>query len=568
MDVSIKALPSLFLCRVIRALSATKSQLRLQRRMVKRSVATRGGRGLPERIASLAVILGLVTVFATAHPILDPDMWWHLAIGEAILQRLSVQFIDPLSFTNPKVWVNSQWLSEAILALLHRLTGVVGLEALALALKVAIFFLVFKAIDAPPLTRSWVTILFAFGASPLTGGARPQLISFLFLAWLALTVHQHRRASMTDLGRNRKWRFWGLPVFVSVPLLFALWGNIHSFYPIALALFLLAIIADWLNEMRGQRPVLGLTWRRQMALSLLLCTVAVMITPFGWHSPKQVIVNIVQSSQLPIEEWKPALATRHPSVLIWACLLSIWLFCLAWSPKQPDALELLWGAFSTLSALTGIRMIVLWCVIVTPFVGEHLGQWISRTSWVKATRRLAPPIWLPTATIILLAFLSGLIVAVKFAPSEFAELEQKEYPQRAIVWLKSQGMTGNCLTRYDWGGYVAWRSQGQIKVFVDGRADFYPLEVLRHFIAAYFGRKDWHKVLDRYGVTMVIAPPNAPISSLLSLHAGEWQCLYRDKIAIVFTRCALATSPPAPLRKLRKASAREGSTELPVLATR
>ena len=516
-------------------------------------------------MATLTVTFGLVIVFAMAHPVLDPDMWWHLAVGDAILQHRSVHFVDPLSFTNPKVWVNSQWLAEAVFAALYRRVGIWGLEVLALLLKVAAFLLVFKAMNAPPLTKVWVTVLFAFGALPVMGGVRPQLFSFLFLAWLTLTIH---RTSLRTSHPSPCSQHLSLFAF---PLLFALWSNTHSFYPIAFALILLAIIADYLNERKGTRDkgqgtelsgqtVLGSVWRRQMAFALILSAVAVMVTPFGWHSPKQVLVNIVQSSQLPIEEWKPAIAMRHPLVLIWAFLLLLWLFCLAWSPKRADALELLWGAFATLSALTGVRMIVLWCIVLAPFVGEHLGQWISQTAQETSKRhQFAVPVWLPSVTLTLIAFLAGLILAVRFNPSEFVKREQKEYPQKAIAWLKGSGLRGNCLTRYDWGGYLAWQLMGQVKVFVDGRADFYPPKVMKDFIAAYFGKANWRNVLDRYGVTMVIAPPDAPISNLLSMQASGWRCVYRDKVAVVFIRRALATSQPNQPTKLRRASGRTES---------
>jgi len=538
-------------------------------------------------MSTLTVAFGLVIVFATAHPVLDPDMWWHLAVGDAIFQHRSVHFVDPLSFTNPKVWVNSQWLSEAIFAALYRRVGVVGLEVLALVLKVATFLLVFKAMNAPPLTKVWVTLLFASGALPVMGGVRPQLLSFLFLAWLTLTIHRYRQKpkmwvqgaecemqshseAKTDFLFRSVFRTSHTALF-ALPLLFALWSNTHSFYPIAFVLILLAILADYLNERRGARDrgrrtgfggqtILGSVWRRQMALALILSAVVVIVTPFGWHSPKQVIVNIVQSSQLPIEEWKPAIAMRHPLVMIWAFLLLLWLFCLAWSPKRPDVLELLWGAFATLSALTGVRMIVLWSIVLAPFVGEHLGQWISQTAQETSKRRQpAVPVWLPSVTLTLIAFLAGLILAMRFNLSEFVKREQKEYPQKAVAWLKSAGLRGNCLTRYDWGGYLAWQLKGKVKVFVDGRADFYPPKVMNDFIAAYFGKANWRSVLDKYGVTMVIAPPDAPISNLLSMHASGWRCVYRDKVAVVFIRRALATFQQNQLTKLQTAN---GRTEL------
>ncbi|MGQ9462105.1 MAG: hypothetical protein ACUVRR_03435 [Candidatus Fervidibacter sp.] len=510
---------------------------------------------MTDRMAKLTVILGLVIAFAAAHPVLDPDMWWHLAVGESILQHRSVYFVDTLSFTNPKIWVNSQWMTEVIFATLHKIVGIEGLEAIALVLKVIAFLLVFEATKAPPLTRVWVTILFAFGAFPLIGGVRPQLFSFLFVAWLSLTIHQHRQLSETRNLEKPKWQFANLSMFVSIPLLFAIWANVHSFYPVAFALLSLAIVADYANERRKQPFVLGQSWRRQMALTLSLCLVTIMFTPFGWNSPKQVIVNIIQSSQLPIEEWKPAVEMKHPLVIVWAGLLLLWLICLAWSPKRPDALELLWGAFATFSALTGVRMIALWCLIVAPFVSEHIGQWTSQLSRpIGARSKAQPPSWLPVAVVSLCAFLTGIVLAPRFSPSEFIKREKKEYPRDAVAQLEKFVPAKNCLTRYDWGGYIAWKLKGRVKVFVDGRADFYPTKVMRDFMTAYFGKERWQEVLNKYGVTVVIAPTDAPIANLLSLKTGEWRCIYKGEVAVIFVRRVLAASLQSQPTKPQKAS--------------
>ena len=522
---------------------------------------------MSERTATLTVVLGLVIVFALSHPILDPDMWWHLAVGKAILQNRSVHFVDPFSFTNPQIWVNSQWLAEAFFALINGFVGIIGLEALALFLKVSAFLLVFKAMQAPPLTRTWVTILFAFGSVSVAGGVRPQLFSLLFLAWLALTVHQHRLRANSQ--KEPKWLFAGLPMFISMPLLFAFWANIHSFYPIAFALLTLALIADYANEWRRHQPVLGVGWRKQMALTISLCALAVMLTPFGWHSPKQVLVNIVQSSQLPIEEWKPVAAMRHPITVIWTGLLLLWLFCLAWSPKRPDALELLWGAFVTFNALTGVRMISLWCLLIAPFVGEHIGAWMSQFSRShKGLNRTEPPSWVPASIVALFAFLAGIIFALKFSPNEFVKRESKMYPQEAIVWMRRSGLTGNCFARYEWGGYVIWRSGDRVKVFVDGRADFYPMRVLRDFIAAYYGRANWQRVLNRYGVTIVLVPSDASLANLLLLRSSEWRLVHRDKTALIFIRRALAFSPQNRPTKHRTVASQTESGQPPVAAKR
>jgi len=503
---------------------------------------------LTERWATVLAALALVIVFATAHPVLDPDMWWHLAVGDAILRHQSVRFADPLSFTHTAVWVNAQWLSESLFAALCRLVGLTGLELLALVVKVTAFLFVFAAMEAPPLTRVWVTFLFAFGALPVMGGVRPQLFSFLLLALLAFWLHRQRSLRQEKVSPA---------TYLLVPSLFALWANLHSFYPLAFTLLFLTVIADWWNEGMGWQPVLGVRWRRQMGLLLALCALATTVTPFGWHSVKQVLVNIVQSSKLPIEEWQPALFLRHPMVMIWAGLLLLWLACLAWSPKRADAWEMLWGAFATVSALTGVRMLAVWCLLMAPFVGAHLGRWLA-----NLPSRQETPRWLPVATLALCALLAGFLIAAKFSPPEFRKRERTEYPLQATAWLFQRKLLGNCLTRYDWGGYVAWRLKGRVRVFVDGRADFYPLTIMRDFLTAYFGKAKWRDVLDRYKVTLVLVPPDAPLANLLALTEG-WRLLYRDRQAVIFQR-VMTVSPLHPPTKPRKEVAGKAEWWLPL----
>jgi hypothetical protein len=106
---------------------------------------------MDRRTAWVTVTAVLVALFAAAHPNLDPDMWWHLAVGDEIVRRRSVHFPDPFSFTHPAVWVNAQWLSELFFAALQRWVGVMGLEFLAVLLKAAAFWSSFQRWMPHPL---------------------------------------------------------------------------------------------------------------------------------------------------------------------------------------------------------------------------------------------------------------------------------------------------------------------------------------------------------------------------------------------------------------------------------
>src|SRR5258708_18535963 len=60
--------------------------------------------------------------------VVDPDVWWHIKVGQDILRTHHWPNTDPYSFTalgNP--WIAYEWLGEIVLALVYRAGGVVSL---------------------------------------------------------------------------------------------------------------------------------------------------------------------------------------------------------------------------------------------------------------------------------------------------------------------------------------------------------------------------------------------------------------------------------------------------------
>ena len=75
----------------------------------------------------LAASLIWVVASFLVHELCSLDVWWHLVIGEDILQRLQVPDINIYSAgALNKPYHDSHWLFQAALALSHRLTGLNG----------------------------------------------------------------------------------------------------------------------------------------------------------------------------------------------------------------------------------------------------------------------------------------------------------------------------------------------------------------------------------------------------------------------------------------------------------
>src|ERR1700733_5401981 len=79
-------------------------------------------------------LLGRVFYEARAF-FVDPDLWWHIRIGQNILATHHWPTTDPFSYTvggNP--WMAYEWLGDVLLGAVARFGGLMGLELLLLVL--------------------------------------------------------------------------------------------------------------------------------------------------------------------------------------------------------------------------------------------------------------------------------------------------------------------------------------------------------------------------------------------------------------------------------------------------
>jgi len=71
-------------------------------------------------------------------------------------------------------------------------------------------------------------------------------------------------------------------------------------------------------------------------------------------------------------------------------------------------------------------------------------------------------------------------------------------------------------------------------VFVDGRTDLYNDEIIAQWFQVVRAEPGWERVLDRWGVNVVLLDPGWPV--VAALERSGWKPVYRDEIGVVFTR--------------------------------
>jgi hypothetical protein len=227
-------------------------------------VSTGGG---GRAAALLAVLLGAVFGF---HRIVDPDVFQHVAVGRALLAHPGQVGRSSFHDLYPgRAYVEDKPLSSVVAAVADRVGGESGIaiyQLLLPALVAAAWFALLRAAGSDPWTALAGTSL-ALVAAAYRLEPRPDTWSH---ALLALTAVMVLRLPL----RHLRW---------SLPLLFALWTNLHGYWLTGIAVLVAAALAAVLETAPG--PVGA---GRGAALRLLglaaVCILACGIHPQGWRA--------------------------------------------------------------------------------------------------------------------------------------------------------------------------------------------------------------------------------------------------------------------------------------------
>jgi hypothetical protein len=111
-------------------------------------------------------------------------------------------------------------------------------------------------------------------------------------------------------------------------------------------------------------------------------------------------------------------------------------------------------------------------------------------------------------------------VALRAVPVGFPA---DQFPVAAYTHLAPEG---RLFAPDKFGGYLIYRSNGERKVYFDGRSDFYGAAFLREYGRMVQVRPGWWESWKSYGFTQALLPNDAPL--IPALEAAGWRTVYRD----------------------------------------
>jgi hypothetical protein len=490
---------------------------------------------LTARRVFLAVLfLGLFAM--AARNVSDPDLWWHLKTGQFIVEHKSVPHTDPFSYTRAgEPWVAHEWLTEVLLYELERTAGWGGLIVVFAAALAAAFYLLYLRCGAHTYVAGVATLCAAFSTMPVWG-VRPQVLSLLLTALWLLILERSERAP--------KLLWWTLPLTL-------LWVNLHAGFALGLALSGLFLAGEWLEGALGSSPQNARRHLRIASFILVLDLLIVPLNPNGlrlfWYPIETLRSSAMQNY---IAEWA---SPNFHHAEYWPFLLMVLgaIAILSWSPMQVRPRDLLLSLVSLYAGLCSIRLMPLFVLIAVPLISKQLGTCFRKKSetWPGSSVQPKPsPVagrsLLNGVIIVAMAVFAGVHIAQVIQRQPQAEMQH--FPAGAVTFLQSHPPTGPIFNHYDWGGYMIWKLYPSTRVFIDGRADLYGEQMLRHFADTYQFKGAWRQALQSWDIDEVLVPADSALATGLR-SAPDWTVLYEDAQAVVLRSAPSAIgAAPAP----------------------
>ncbi len=443
----------------------------------------------------------------------DPDIGWHLRTGQWILDHHAVPRVDPFSrVTGGSAWQAYSWLFELILLKMYtwmNLKGIVILTAIMMALITAAVYHMASRLQADFTQRTLLTIAVMFCLSRLST-PRPWLFTILFFV-LEMDILMIARRT----GRRRELLF--------LPILFALWANVHIQFVDGLLVLGIAaaepLLARWWKSGVQSPPA------RSLWLALAACVAAVCLNPYGpgiykvaWQLGSQpgVLDTVAEMMSLPFR-------TAADFVLLFLALAAAGVL---FRYRGLPPFETILLAMAAVLSFRSRRDLWVMAIVAAAILAaglparEEKADQSNPRAWALALSAL-------TAMAAFLASLAFMHLDNGRLRSQLAE----KMPVQAVQVMKERHYDGPLFNNYDWGGFLIWNLREPVSI--DGRAALYGDKAINRSRDTWSGNPKWASDPDLQSAGVVIAPDDAALTQLLRIDP-RFDLVYQDKVATVF----------------------------------
>jgi hypothetical protein len=484
----------------------------------------------------LVAITGTVFLYLASRPLWHTDLWDHLNYGNLILRTGAVPDVEPLMTMAAGVrMVNVAWLSQLGMAVLNQKFGLTALQFLAAFLGAGSLFLVarlalFRGQSAVAGVIAGMVFLRLNFDELLV--IRPQLAGLLLYCLVLARVFTPPKCSRLTL--------------IVLPLLFAVWANLHGSF--ALGLFLLAVsVAGRCGDVLMRSRSLSLSVADPEALRALLllqlCAAAVLLNPSGLAVYTEIFSVAQNPNVESMFEWSPlTLRAANGQWYAFAILLSA--FALKITPRRIRCGEVLALVGTGLLAAWSARMLNWFAPVAGVVIGVHLTAGLRglRTA-VRVRTPSEPAVMWSIASVGLLWIVVAITPFGKqvlrgTTPND-SRLLSNQTPVRTVEFLNGMENIprGIAFVPAEWSGYVMNRGPQALRPLVNLHVHLMPEEVWKDYLRLIRGPSDWSSIMDEYGMNVAIVSKTEQPALVRKIRdSADWKAEYEDRQGVVFVR--------------------------------
>lgn len=530
-----------------------------QKRQPKNKQVGAFARAFLPSFGSLSLLLVLFLLLTNSFRFLgDSDTGWHIRTGDNIWKVLAVPRQDLFSHTmSDGQWYAWEWLTDVVMSRLHEWQGLGGVVAGAILLLLVGYMALYRVMlwrGSGPFVACVMTV-FCSLACIVHWLARPHLVSIVLMVfWGAL---------LENFRRERSALVW------IVPLLVALWANLHGAFIITFVLLIVYAVGEWLEFAAKGRfwddemKRIFVTYGSLLGVSFL----ASLATPYTYRLFGHLWRYLSDDKLLStIQEFQsPNFHTLNGRFL--EILLLLGAIAATNALRQKKFVEL--GLFLLWShmMLKSERHVTLAAVTLTPIIAEQMTQllgmlgdriallprhrlvdvFLGMRNWYRGFLKIHVQIndaFICVVVGFFIIFTARTGLKEQLLSPHF---DKRRFPVEAAEWVKANPPHGPMFADDQYGGYLIYSLFPEnIRVFVDGRSDFYRAGgVLEDADKISSVEPGWREALDRRGVQWMVLNRNEPLAQIAEL-CGEWRIAYQDQTAKILIRNTSPANPAVP----------------------
>lgn len=489
---------------------------------------------------------GFIFLILSYLPLWHTEVWGHVAYGEIIWNSQSLPATEALlPLAKGVSTVDSSWLSELAYYGMNNTFGTSGLQFLYALCVTASLFVIAKWCYRR--TESvWLTL---FG-----------MITFMALAWVSIRIVRPELAGVVAFTilvstlMTRKWTMWH---WIGIPVLFALWANLHISWTIgmtAIGLTLLGHIADIVLRTRSVCAVLTNSKVVRSFCLLELAAVAVLINPYGLGIYFEAYSRLFNENLADLVIYDP-LTLRQFTGQIAAVVGVIALLVYRGTPRRVGMSQLFVVVGCLIAAMWSQQFLVWWAPIIALFLVQNLGAVLKKRASVnkEVEEKFESPksgmwsvVMLGLAWIFIAYTPFGLnainMIKGKVKTAEAQEKQTRNSmttltPFDAVKYWNENPQPGLIYNAFEYGDYMVYAMNPKPNLFVTSKVHNVPREVWEDYLHISRFGSSWDDKLDRYGVNTIFID-HATRSNMIERlkRESKWYLEYDDGTAAIFVR--------------------------------